>query len=91
MTVRTLAPFNPEGVAPWHLGSAKRGVLLLHGFAGTPPELRYLGEALAAHQWRCAGPALAGHATTPADLAKTRWQDWAASAQEALDEITGEC
>ena len=91
MAARTLEPYDPDVVAPWKLGNGRRGVLLLHGFAGTPPELRYLGDFLAAHGWRCAAPALAGHATTPEDLAATGWRDWVASAQDALDELFAEC
>ncbi|HZS13493.1 MAG TPA: alpha/beta fold hydrolase [Candidatus Dormibacteraeota bacterium] len=91
MTARSLLPFDPEVVRPWVLGEGPRGALLLHGFAGTPPELRRLGEHLAAHGWRCSGPAMAGHATTPEDLERTTWRDWAASAQRALDELAGEC
>ena len=91
MTARTLEPFDPAAVEAWTLGDGRRGVLLLHGFAGTPPELRGLGERLAAEGWRCAAPALAGHATTPAALAHTGWRDWAQSAQEALDELFAEC
>jgi carboxylesterase len=92
MTARTLLPFDPEVVRPWRLGpSGPRGALLLHGFAGTPPELRRLGEHLAAHGWRCHAPAMAGHATTPEDLALTTWRDWAASARRALDGLAAEC
>jgi carboxylesterase len=78
-------------VAPWRIGSGRRGPLLLHGFAGTPPELRRLGDHLAAAGWRCYGPLLAGHGTTPEDLARTTWQDWADSAMTALDELRREC
>lgn len=91
MTARTLLPFDPEVVRPWTLGEGRRGALLLHGFAGTPPELRRLGEHMAANGWRCDAPALAGHATTPEDLQRTTWRDWAASAQEALDRLASEC
>lgn len=91
MTARTLQPFDPELVAPWSLGSGRRGVLLLHGFAGTPPELRRLGEHLAAHGWRCDAPALPGHALTPEDLERTGWEDWARSAFEAADELVASC
>jgi carboxylesterase len=86
-----MAPFDPEVVAPWRIGSGRRGALLLHGFAGTPPELRRLGDHLAAAGWRCYGPLLAGHGTTPEDLARTTWQDWADSAMTALDELRREC
>ena len=90
MTFRTLEPFDPDAVAPWQLGTGRRGVLLLHGFAGTPPELRHLGAHLAANGWRCVAPALAGHAATPEELEATTWRDWASSAQRALDELAGE-
>jgi carboxylesterase len=91
MTARSDALFDPEVVSPWRIGEGRRGVLLLHGFAGTPPELRRLGEALAGCGWRCYGPLLAGHGTTPEDLDRTRWQDWAESAQAALAELRAEC
>jgi carboxylesterase len=91
MTARTLEPFDPDVVAPWVIGDGRRGALLLHGFAGTPPELRGLGERLAAAGWRCSGPAMAGHARTPEDLSRTTWQDWVASAQAALDELAATC
>jgi carboxylesterase len=91
MTARSLTPFDPEAVRPWTLGEGRRGVLLLHGFAGTPPELRRLGEHLAAHGFRCRGPALAGHATTPEALEATVRQDWIASAQAELDTLARDC
>ncbi|MGH7723532.1 MAG: alpha/beta hydrolase [Candidatus Dormibacteria bacterium] len=91
MTARTLTPFDPAAVRDWTLGEGRRGVLLLHGFAGTPPELRRLGEHLAAHGYRCRGPALAGHASTPEALEATTRRDWTASAQAELDSLAGEC
>jgi len=91
MTARSLTPFDPEAVRPWSLGEGRRGVLLLHGFAGTPPELRRLGDHLAAHGFRCRGPALAGHATTPEALEATTRQDWIASAEAELDSLARDC
>ena len=91
MTARTLEPFDPGTVAPWTIGEGPRGVLLVHGFAGTPPELRRLGEHLAGRGWCCVAPALPGHAATPEDLRTTTWRDWAAAAAAALDEIAARC
>ncbi len=91
MTARTLAPFDPEIVRPWRLGEGSRGALLIHGFASTPPELRRLGDELAAHGFRCHAPVLPGHGTTPRDLEKTRWQDWAAGVGDAFDDLASEC
>jgi carboxylesterase len=91
MTARTLAPFDPDVVRPWHLGDGPRGVLLIHGFASTPPELRRLGEVLAANGFRCHAPALPGHGTTPEDLERTTWEDWAACVAAEFDELASEC
>jgi carboxylesterase len=91
MTARSLAPFDPALVRPWSLGAGRRGVLLLHGFAGTPPELRRLGEHLASNGYRCRGPALAGHASTPEALEATTRHDWSRSAQAELHALAGEC
>lgn len=91
MTARSDAPFDPDVVSPWRIGEGRRGVLLLHGFGGTPPELRHLGEALARSGWRCHGPLLAGHGTCPEELDRTRWEDWAESAETALADLRAEC
>ncbi len=91
MTARTLTPFDADVVRPWTLGTGRRGVLLLHGFAGTPPELRRLGEHLAANGYRCRGPALAGHASTPEALEASTRRDWTRSAQEELDVLARDC
>jgi len=91
VTARTLDPFDPDVVAPWRLGDGPRGALLIHGFAGTPPELRRLGEVLADEGFRCHAPALPGHGTTPHELERTRWQGWAASVQDAFNDLAAEC
>lgn len=91
MTARHVGPFDPQVVAPWQLGEGRRGVLLLHGFAGTPPELRRLGEHLAARGWRCVAPVMAGHGVTPEEFARVTWRDWAESALAALEALAAEC
>ncbi len=67
------------------------GCLLLHGFTGTPYEMRELGQRLAAQGYTVMGPALAGHATTLVDMFPTRWDDWYASAAEAYDQLRERC
>ncbi|MGH7898799.1 MAG: alpha/beta hydrolase [Candidatus Binatia bacterium] len=61
------------------------GCLLLHGFTGTPAELRSLGERLAGEGYSVSAPLLPGHSTRVDDLARTRWQDWFGAALEAWD------
>jgi len=67
------------------------GCLLVHGFSGSPPEMRPMGEYLAGKGLTVLGVRLAGHGTTPEDMARTTWRDWVASAEEGLQELQGRC
>jgi carboxylesterase len=76
---------------PFHFPGNRVGCLLLHGFTGTPYEMRELGERLAARGYTVRGPALAGHATSLADMLPTRWPDWYASATDAYAQLRERC
>lgn len=52
--------------------------------------MRPLGEALAARGFPVRSPRLAGHGTDVADLARTRWTDWYASAEAELARFAAE-
>jgi len=80
---------DPVAIAPFEFWRGPRGVLLLHGFAGTPPEVLDLGRAVAAAGYSALGPVLAGHGSTPEEMARTRWPDWVGSAQAAFDRLAG--
>jgi carboxylesterase len=87
------SPGLSTGPAPGPLAgvpTARRAALLLHGFTGTPFEMRYLGEKLAARGVRAMGPRLAGHAATTHELAATSYRDWIAGADSALAELKRE-
>ncbi len=75
--------------SPLLLGEGGRGVLCLHGFSGTPFEVRPLAEALAGRGFTVSAPLLAGHGTSVSDLGRTHWPDWQASAEDALDRLIG--
>jgi len=53
--------------------------------------MRPLGEALAARGFPVRAVRLAGHGTDVADLARTRWTDWLASASDGLDVLRRDC
>jgi len=57
-------------------GTRPLGCVLVHGFTATPEEMRSLGEGLAAAGFPCRAIRLPGHATTPAELARSRGADW---------------
>src|ERR1700685_4664454 len=58
------------------LPGAGVSALLIHGLTGTPYEMRYLGEQLAARGVRVRGVKLAGHAGTPEELGEAGYDNW---------------
>ena len=67
---------------PFLLPAGKAACLLLHGFTGTPREMRGLGEYLHVQGFTVLAPRLAGHATQMADLTRMTWRDWLASVED---------
>ena len=65
-----------EFILPGHGPRGRTGVLLVHGLAGTPNEMRLLGRNLQSAGFEVHGVQLAGHCATLDDLVATRWQDW---------------
>lgn len=68
-----------EFLLPGKGNLGRTGILLVHGLAGTPNEMRMLGRALQNAGFEVYGVQLAGHCGTLDDLVATRWQDWTAS------------
>jgi carboxylesterase len=69
---------------PFFFPGGETAILLVHGFTGTPKEMRWMGEYLAKKGHTVLGIRLTGHATTPQDMLRTRWQDWVASVEDGL-------
>lgn len=76
---------------PFFLPGGSVGCLLVHGFTGTPKEMRWMGEYLSQRGIAALGVRLAGHATQPEDLAHVRWQDWLASVEDGWHLLRGAC
>jgi carboxylesterase len=73
--------------SPLSLPGDTRGVLCLHGVTGTPFEVRPFAEAFGRAGFSVEAPIIAGHGATLADLARTTWRDWLASAERAFDAL----
>lgn len=76
---------------PFFFEGGEVGCLLVHGFSGSPPEMRPMGEFLAGKGLTVLGVRLAGHGTSPEDMATTTWRDWVASAEAGLRELEARC
>ena len=73
-----------------HEGNS-HGVLVLHGFTGSPPTVRSLAERCAEAGYSVELPRLPGHGTTVEDMMTTTWSDWSATAEEAFDALAQRC
>jgi carboxylesterase len=73
------------------VGDTQIGVVCVHGFTGTPYEVRYLGDRLHAAGFSVHGLRLPGHGTRVEDLDATRWADWADAVEDAYDTMRMLC
>jgi carboxylesterase len=84
--VADASPFRFEPAAP----ARPAAVLLVHGFTGTPFEMRLAGQALAARGLTTVGPRLAGHGGGWEELGATGWRDWLGTVEAAFDLLEAE-
>lgn len=81
----------PRDPTPFSHHGGPVGALLVHGFSGTPGELRPLSERLAAEGYSVEAPLLAGHGGGQDELGAVTWRDWVTSARAALDALHARC
>ncbi|MFT3877246.1 MAG: alpha/beta fold hydrolase [Propioniciclava sp.] len=67
---------NPEHMRAFHADGGSVGVLLSHGFTGSPAAMREWAERLHAAGYTVAVPRLPGHATAWQEMNVTAWTDW---------------
>ena len=79
------------GAEPFHHEGGPVGVLLVHGFTGSPKSMRPWADHLAAAGLTVALPLLPGHGTRWQDMRQTRWEDWYAEADRELRTLTERC
>jgi carboxylesterase len=85
--VRDADPAEPFDL----VGDGRVGVVCIHGFTGTPYEMRFLGHELARAGFHVTGLRLPGHGTSVEDLDRTTWADWAEAVEDAFDTLQMLC
>jgi carboxylesterase len=85
-----MSPVLP-GAEPFEQAGGPVGVLLCHGFTGSPQTLRPWAEYLAGQDLTVSLPRLPGHGTAWEDLALTSWTDWYAEVDAALVALAAQC
>jgi carboxylesterase len=68
-------------------GTNGHGVLVCHGFTGSPQSMRPLAEAFAAAGFAVELPLWPGHGTSLDDMLETSWADWSAAADAAFRDL----
>jgi carboxylesterase len=81
---------TPEST-PFSADGGPVGVLVLHGFTGSPRTVRPWAERLAEAGLTVRAPLLPGHGADWRELARTGWTDWYGAAERAFTELSGRC
>jgi carboxylesterase len=76
---------------PGKTGGRAIGVLLVHGFSGSPSSMKPWARALAEEGYAVEVPLLPGHGTRWQDLNQVSWTDWYAEAEAAFDRLRDAC
>lgn len=83
--------FSDANAQPFFLKGGDQGILLIHGFTGSPSHMRPLGEELSRQGFTVSGIRLPGHGTTMEDMGKTTWQNWLQAAKEGYHALKAHC
>lgn len=83
---------DPIDTSPFqHEGSPAVGVLVCHGFTGSPHSVRPWAQYLAGQGWTVNLPLLPGHGTHWRDANRTGWQDWYGTVNIAFTMLKAKC
>jgi carboxylesterase len=79
------------GAEPFAADGGPVGVVLSHGFTGTPASMRPWAEHLAAAGFTVRVPLLPGHGSTWQETNRTRWPQWYGAVEDAYREVAERC
>jgi len=79
------------GAEPFAADGGPVGVVISHGFTGTPASMRPWAQHLAAAGYSVRLPRLPGPGTRWQEMNATRWTDWYAEVARAHAELTARC
>lgn len=79
------------GAEPLFHRGGSRGVLLIHGFLGSPFEMKYPAQALIDVGFTVSVPRLPGHGTSLDDMARYTARDWLGAARDEYYDLASSC
>jgi carboxylesterase len=79
------------GAEPFAADRGDVGVLLVHGFTGSPASMRPWAQQVADAGYSVRVPRLPGHGTTWQEMQRTRWPDWYGEAERSYLDLRRQC
>jgi len=80
-----------DWAAAGHGENSRIGIVLVHGFTGSPASMRPWGEYLNSKGYTVRVPLLPGHGTKVEDLNTVKWQEWPAKVIFEIEQISQSC
>jgi carboxylesterase len=87
----SIRPDHTPFSSPFTGTGPRTGVVVSHGFTGSPHSVRDWALSLAEAGYAVRMPLLPGHGTSWQELSRTRWQDWHAAFDAAYLDLAAEC
>lgn len=79
------------GAEPILYIGGKKGIVLLHGFLGSPYEMKFIAQKFIEHNFSVYVPRLPGHGTSLEDMASFSRKDWISEARNAYLKMAEMC
>ena len=79
------------GAEPFFRANGPTGCLVVHGFASSPGEVRWLAGYLADAGFTVIAPRLPGHGSDPRDLGRVQRRDWLLALLDAYALLRAQC
>lgn len=89
--MRTTAANVIKGAEAFYLKGNEIGILLCHGFNGTPQSVHELGEIFHKFGFTVLALRLNGHGTNIHDMEQTKFPDWITNIEESYMELKKSC
>jgi carboxylesterase len=92
MTVNDVSStFSADWSANGFGANKEIGIVLVHGYTGSPSSMRPWAEYLNKKGYTVRVPLLPGHGRKPEDLHEVKWQEWPDKVESELDELEKSC
>ncbi|PLT33584.1 carboxylesterase [Bacillus sp. V5-8f] len=79
------------GAESYFLKGNSTGILICHGFNGTPQSMEFIGQKFAEHGFTVYSIRLKGHGTTVEEMESSRYQDWIRDVEDGYHLLKQTC